>query len=50
MTTKTLGLLDYPDPSPAFGLWSRYDLRRRTAALDPVLIERVERPDLIREK
>jgi hypothetical protein len=25
MTTKSLNLLDYPDLSPAFGLWSQYD-------------------------
>ncbi len=25
MTTKPLSLLDYPDLSPAFELWSRYD-------------------------
>jgi hypothetical protein len=50
MTTKPLSLLDYPELGPAFGLWSRYDPRRRTAALIPVLIERVERPDHVREK
>jgi dienelactone hydrolase len=82
-STKNLSLADYPDLSPAFGLWSRYDpanaplrfqagtipqaqewqnkvrlaLREALgftdlppAALNPVLIERVEHAEYIREK